>query len=281
MEQADVAAVAPAGVSDPADFLAFQVIPVEGPASASTEALVERLRELTPLEGGIELGVAGQASGNIDVSAKLADALPLYLAVAAGLSLIVMVIAFRSLLVPLIAAVGFVLSYLAALGAVVAIYQWGWLGSVFDVHDPGPVLNFLPIILVGVIFGLAMDYQLFVASGMREAFVHGLPARAAVTAGLRSARAVIAAAALIMMAVFGGFIFSHLAMVRPLGFGLAVGVMFDAFVVRLVLVPALMHLAGRSAWWLPGWLDRVLPNVDIEGSAHSSEAGVVAVGTGR
>ncbi|MDR0594100.1 MAG: MMPL family transporter [Bifidobacteriaceae bacterium] len=267
MAQPDVVAVAPAGVAAEGDYLAFQVIPAEGPASASTEELVRRLRALTPLDGGIELGVAGQASGNIDISAKLADALPLYLAVVVGLSLVILMTVFRSVLVPVIAAAGFVLSYLAALGAVVAIYQWGWLSSVFAVHDPGPVLNFVPLLLVGVIFGLAMDYQLFLVSGMREAHVHGAPARQAVVAGLHGGRAVVTAAALIMMAVFGGFIFSHLALVRPLGFGLAVGVMFDAFVVRLLVVPGLMHLAGRAAWWLPRWLDRLLPNVDVEGAA--------------
>ena len=134
-------------------------------------------------------------------------------------------------------------------------------------HDPGPVLNFAPVILVGVLFGLAMDYQLFIASGMREAFVHGASARAAVVAGVREARAVVTAAAIIMIAVFGGFMFSHLAMIRPLGFGMAVGVLFDAFVVRLLLMPALMHLLGRSAWWLPRWLDRILPDVDVEGAS--------------
>ncbi|MDR1188868.1 MAG: MMPL family transporter [Bifidobacteriaceae bacterium] len=283
MGRDDVVAVAPAGVSSEGDFLAFQVIPAEGPASASTEALVHDLRGLSPLAdaggpgGQVELGVAGQASGNIDISDKLADALPLYLGLTVGLSLLIMVVVFRSLLVPLIAAAGFVLSYIAAMGAVVAIYQWGWLGSVFGVHDPGPVLNFLPLLLAGVVFGLAMDYQLFLGSGMREAHVHGLSARAAVVAGRHGAAAVVTAAALIMMSVFGGFVFSHLAMVRPLGFGLAVGVMFDAFVVRLAVMPGLMHLAGSAAWWLPRWLDRVLPNVDIEGAAL--ERGGVAPGT--
>ncbi|MDR2373815.1 MAG: MMPL family transporter [Bifidobacteriaceae bacterium] len=267
MGQADVVAVVPAAVGPAGDFLAFQVIPSQGPASESTEDLVRRLRALTPLEGGIELGVAGQASGNIDISEILEDALAPYLAVVVGLSLLIMMTVFRSVLVPVIAMAGFVLSFLAALGAVVAVYQWGWLDFMFDVHDPGPVLNFVPLLLVGVIFGLAMDYQLFIGSGMREAFAHGEPARIAVIHGLRGGRAAVSAAALIMMAVFGGFIFSDLAMVRPLGFGLAAGVMFDAFVVRLVLVPALTHLAGPAAWWLPRWLDRVLPRVDLEGAA--------------
>jgi RND superfamily putative drug exporter len=265
MQVPDVVAVAPVGVSADRDLVAFQVVPSDGPSSVSTEALVGELRSLDV--PGVDLGVAGQASGNIDISAKLAAALPLYLAVVIGLSLIIMVIVFRSLLVPLIATGGFLLSLAAAFGAVVAVYQWGWLGEVFGVHDPGPVLNFAPLILVGVLFGLAMDYQLFLVSGMREAWAHGLPARSAVVAGLRHGRPVVTAAAIIMISVFGGFVFSHLAMVRPLGFGMAIGVLFDAFVVRMLIIPAVMHLAGEAAWWLPKWLHRVLPHVDVEGSA--------------
>ncbi|MDR1392606.1 MAG: MMPL family transporter [Bifidobacteriaceae bacterium] len=258
MSQPDVAAVAPAGANADGSFLAFQVIPVSGPDSQATEALVNRLRGLTPLADGTKLGVAGQASSNIDISAKLADGLPLYLIVVVGLSLAIMVVVFRSLLLPVIAAAGFVLSYFAALGATVAIYQWGWLGAVFGVHEPGPILSFLPLLLVGVVFGLAMDYQLFLGSAMRQAYAAGTPSVGAVGAGLAATRAVVVAGALIMIAVFGGFVSSHLAMVRPLGFGLAVGVLCDAFVVRLMVVPALMRLAGGAVWWLPGWLKRAL-----------------------
>ncbi len=267
MDVDDVVAVAPVGVSDDRDYLAFQVVPADGPSSVSTEGVVADLRALTPDESGVTFGVAGQASGNIDISAKLASVLPIYLAVVIGLSLIIMVFVFRSLLVPVVATAGFMLSLGAAFGAVTAVYQWGWLSEVFGVHDPGPVLNFAPIILIGVLFGLAMDYQLFLVSGMREAFVHGLPARAAVVAGLRNGRPVVTAAAIIMISVFGGFVFSHLAMVRPLGFGMAIGVLFDAFVVRMLIIPALMHLAGNAAWWMPKWLDRILPDVDVEGAA--------------
>ena len=267
MAHADVAAVAPVGVSKARDFIAFEVIPKGGPSSVSTEKLVHSLRDSSPLSDGTELGVAGQASGNIDISAIISSVLPIYLVVVVGLSLIIMIIVFRSLLVPVIATGGYVLSLFAAFGGMVAVYQWGWLGKAFGVHDPGPVLNFAPIIVMGVLFGLAMDYQLFLVSGMREAFVHGLPARAAVVSGLRAGRAVVTAAAIIMVSVFGGFVFSDLTMVRPLGFGLAFGVLFDAFVVRMLLVPALMHLFGRAAWWLPKWLDRIVPNADVEGAA--------------
>ncbi|SDR91578.1 putative drug exporter of the RND superfamily [Paraoerskovia marina] len=263
----DVEALAPVGLSDDGTVIAFQVIPTGGPTDESTEALVHELRGLSPLDDGTEIGVAGSASGNIDISEKLSDALPLYLGVVVGLSLIILILVFRSILVPLIATGGFVLSYYAALGGVVAIYQWGWLGGVFNVDNPGPVLNFLPTILVGVLFGLAMDYQLFLGSGMREAYAHGAPAKVAVAQGFRAGRSVVTAAAIIMISVFGGFIFAEDAMIRPIGFALAFGVLVDAFVVRMWIIPALMTLLGDAAWWLPKWLDKILPDVDVEGAA--------------
>ncbi|GAA3803827.1 MMPL family transporter [Cellulomonas soli] len=264
---ADVAAVAPVAASADRSVLAFQVVPLDGPDSESTQTLVEELRALSPLPDGTSLGVAGQASGNIDISVKLADVLPLYLAVVVGLSLVIMMIAFRSVLVPVVATAGFMLSLAATYGGLVAVFQWGWLGPVFGVHDPGTILSFLPIILVGILFGLAMDYQLFLVSGMREAFVHGASAREAVSRGFRAGRTVVLAAGLIMVAVFSGFVFSESAIIRSLGFGLAFGVLVDAFVVRILLVPAAMHLLGGAAWWMPRWLDRVVPNVDVEGAA--------------
>jgi RND superfamily putative drug exporter len=190
------------------------------------------------------------------------------------LSLLVLVLVFRSILVPLIASAGFLLSVAATMGAVVAVYQWGWLGSVFGVHDPSPILSFLPTMLIGILFGLAMDYQLFLVSGMREAYVHGLNAKDAVVAGARSGFTVVLAAASIMIFVFGGFAFSHLTQVRPIGLGLAVGVLADAFLVRMILVPALMSLLGKSAWWIPKWLDRILPDVDVEGAKLERSHGV-------
>ena len=263
---ADVEAVAPVGTSEDRTVMAFQLLPVEGPTSVSTEKLVRSLRAASPLEDGTTIGVAGQTSGNIDISQTLADALPLYLLVVVGLSLLIMVVVFRSLFVPLVATGGFVLSFLAALGGVVAIYQWGWLGDLFGVATPGPILNFLPTVLVGILFGLAMDYMLFLATGMREAYVHGAPARTAVILGLRAGRSVVIAAAIIMISVFGAFVLSESAIIRPIGFALAFGVLVDAFIVRLVIMPALMSLAGDWAWWIPAWLDRLLPNVDVEGA---------------
>jgi len=264
--QDDVAAIAPIGASDDDTLLAFQVVPEGGPTAESTEQLVRDLRSLS-VDGVSELGVAGNASGNIDVSEKLAAALPLYLLVVVGLSLIILVFVFRSILVPITATLGFVLSLFAAFGGVTAVFQWGWLAPVFGVHDPGPILSFLPILMVGVLFGLAMDYQLFLVSGMRESYAHGSPARLAVQRGVHAGRTVVIAAALIMAAVFSGFVFSNSVMIQSIGLGLALGVLVDAFVVRLLLIPAVMHLLGDAAWWIPKWLDRILPDVDVEGAS--------------
>jgi len=260
-----VAAVAPVAVSDSGTLAVFQVLPDGDPNSELTAQVVHDLRALSTDDGA--LGVAGQAAINIDISDRLTAVLPIYLSVVVGVSLLIMILVFRSILVPVIATGGFILSLFATYGALVAVFQWGWGAELFGITHTGPILNFLPIILVGILFGLAMDYQLFLATGMREAYVHGATARAAVQAGMRSARAVVTAAALIMAAIFGGFIFSESTIVTPLGFGLAVGILLDAFVVRMLLMPALMRLAGRGAWWIPRWLDRILPNVDVEGAA--------------
>ncbi|MBT2520505.1 MMPL family transporter [Arthrobacter sp. ISL-28] len=265
----DVTAAVPVALSEDRRTAVFQVIPKEGPASASTVKVVAELRaKNTEIRDatGVSIGLTGQTAGNVDVSAKLGDALPPYLAIVVGLSLILLLLVFRSVVVPLLATGGFLLSLAAAFGAVVAVYQWGWFGAVFDVANPGAVLSFLPIILIGVLFGLAMDYQVFITSGMRESYMHGETARHAVRSGFSHAAAVVTAAAIIMVSVFAGFIFSHLSMVRPLGFAMAFGVLVDAFVVRMTIIPAAMYLLGDKAWWMPKWLDRILPDVDVEGA---------------
>jgi RND superfamily putative drug exporter len=266
----NVMAALPAAISEDRQTLLFQVIPESGPATEATEELVFAIRGLEQQiesDFGAELGVTGITATNIDISDKLAEALPLYLGTVLLLSLVLLILVFRSILVPLLASAGFLLTVFATFGAVVAVYQWGWLGFLFGVHDPGPILNFLPTILIGILFGLAMDYQLFLASGIREAYVHGKSPKDAINHGIHLSRSVVIAAALIMITVFGGFAFNHLTLVRPIGFGLAIGVLIDAFLVRLILVPAVMSLLGKSAWWLPKWLDRILPNVDVEGSS--------------
>ncbi|MCX6497816.1 MAG: MMPL family transporter [Arthrobacter sp.] len=265
----NVAAAVPLALSEDRRTAVFQILPTEGPASASTVQVVSELRaEKAQIKDstGVSIGLTGQTAGNVDVSTKLGDALPPYLAIVVGLSLLLLLLVFRSIWVPLLATGGFLLSLAAAFGAVVAVYQWGWLGAVFGVENPGAVLSFLPIILIGVLFGLAMDYQVFIASGMRESYMHGETAKHAVRTGFSHAAAVVTAAAIIMVSVFSGFIFSHLNMVRPLGFAMAFGVLIDAFVVRMTIVPAVMYLLGSKAWWLPRWLDRILPDVDVEGA---------------
>lgn len=265
----NVEAVVPIGASKDRSALAFQVIPAGSPSSESTTELVQNLRSFTPTTASGEkatLGVAGNASAGIDISDKLSSVLPVYLVLVVGLSLLILILVFRSILVPLTATLGFVLSLLAAFGGITAIFQMGFLADLFGVNAPGPVLSFLPIIATGILFGLAMDYQLFLVSGMREAYAHGAPARVAVQHGLRAGRSVVTAAAIIMISVFAGFIFSEDATIKPIGFGLSFGVLLDAFVVRMLLIPAAMHLLGEHAWWLPKWLDRILPDVDVEGA---------------
>ncbi|WP_137802482.1 MMPL family transporter [Kocuria sp. 2SI] len=266
----DVASVVPSPIDVDSGMALLQVVPESGPSDEATETLVDDIRGLSgnvEAAGDPTIGVAGMTAANIDVSQVLSDALPVYLAVVVAISMVLLILVFRSILVPVIASLGFLLSLLAAFGAVVAVYQWGWLSWLFNVTEPGPVLSFLPTLMVGILFGLAMDYQLFLVTGMREAHVHGYPARTAVVRGMVGGRAVVTAAAIIMTSVFAGFIFSHMAMIRPMGFGLATGVLFDAFLVRMTIIPALMTLLGEKAWWFPRWLDRILPNVDVEGES--------------
>jgi RND superfamily putative drug exporter len=269
-DQDHVSAVAPIGVSADGTVIAFQVVPTDGPSSVETEQLVNGLRAISPIstdQGAVTLGVAGNASAQIDISEKLGEVLPIYLAVVIGISLIILIIVFRSILVPLIATAGFALSLVATFGALTAVYQFGWFSAVFAVHDPAPILSFLPVLEIGILFGLAMDYQLFLVSGMREAYAQGAPARVAVRRGLTVGRPVVTAAAIIMIAVFAGFVFSDSSTIRPIGFALAFGVLVDAFVVRMLVVPAAMHLLGDAVWWIPKWLGRVIPNVDVEGAS--------------
>lgn len=264
-----VVAAIPVALTDNHQLSAIQVIPTDGPSSEQTEALVHQLRndhskfaEAT----GVDIAVTGQVAAQIDVSEKVTEALVPYLSIVVGLSLILLLLVFRSVVVPLLATGGFLLSLAAAFGASVMVYQFGWFSSFFDVNVPGPLLSFLPILLTGILFGLAMDYQVFLVSAMRERYAHGERAKDAVRSGFSMAAPVVTAAALIMISVFAGFVFSHLAMIRPLGFALAFGVLFDAFIVRMTLIPAVMHLLGDKAWYLPKWLDRILPDVDVEGS---------------
>ncbi|HKX68505.1 MAG TPA: MMPL family transporter [Intrasporangium sp.] len=246
----------------------FTVIPEEGPDAASTSALVDSLRLSGATVAGSEqvsLGVTGLTAVNIDISEKLRDVLPLYIGIVVALSLIVLMLVFRSLVIPVKATLGFLLSIGATFGLMTAIFQWGWLKDLFGFDTTGPILSFLPIMVTGILYGLAMDYEMFLVSSMREAHVHGHRGRDAIVHGFDQASRVVVAAAVIMVSVFAGFIFSSDPTIKQFGLALAVGILIDAFLVRMTLVPALMSVLGEAAWWLPRRLAAVLPNLDVEG----------------
>ncbi|MEV6794950.1 MMPL family transporter [Streptomyces sp. NPDC051320] len=263
-----VVSVSPAQYNKQHDTAMISVIPKDRPSSVKTEDLVHSIRDTgaeIKAETGATVLVTGATAMNIDFSQKMNDALLPYLALVVGLAFLLLMVVFRSVLVPLKAALGFLLSVVAALGAVVAVFQWGWLGSLFGVQQTGPIMSMMPIFMVGVVFGLAMDYEVFLVTRMREAYVHGERPGQAVVTGFKHGARVVCAAAVIMIAVFSGFIGASDSMIKMIGFGLAVAVFFDAFVVRMAIVPAVLALLGKRAWWLPRWLDRILPNVDVEG----------------
>ncbi|MEW1774720.1 MMPL family transporter [Streptomyces sp. NPDC086777] len=264
----DVVTVTPAAFNKAGDTATITVIPDSKPSSVQTEDLVHAIRDQgadVKADTGARVLVTGTTAMNIDFSQKLNDALVPYLALVVGLAFLLLIAVFRSVLVPLKAALGFLLSVLAALGAVVAVFQWGWLGGLLGVEQTGPIMSMMPIFMVGVVFGLAMDYEVFLVTRMREAYVHGETPGQAVVTGFRHSARVVAAAAVIMISVFSGFITAGESMIKMIGFGLAIAVFFDAFVVRMAIVPAVLALLGKRAWWLPKWLDRALPNVDVEG----------------
>ncbi|MFD7215736.1 MMPL family transporter [Streptomyces cyaneofuscatus] len=268
IEGLGVVTVTPAAFNKAGDTAMITVIPKDRPSSHATEEVVHDIRDAgkdIKADTGAEVLVTGATAMNIDFSQKMNDALLPYLALVVGLAFLLLMLVFRSVLVPLKAALGFLLSVVAALGAVVAVFQWGWLGSLFGVEQTGPIMSMMPIFMVGVVFGLAMDYEVFLVTRMREAYVHGESPGQAIVTGFKHGARVVTAAAVIMMAVFAGFIGSSEQMIKMIGFSLAIAVLFDAFVVRMAIVPAVLALLGRKAWWLPRWLDRALPNVDVEG----------------
>ncbi|MGW2280671.1 MMPL family transporter [Streptomyces sp. NPDC001770] len=275
-----VKAVTPAVFNKAGDTATITVVPKDRPSSAGTEELVHQIRDAGQQirsDTGAEVLVTGATAMNVDFSQKMNDALLPYLGLVVGLAFLLLMVVFRSILVPLKAALGFLLSVVAALGAVVAVFQWGWLASVLGVEQTGPIMSMMPIFMVGVVFGLAMDYEVFLVTRMREAYVHGETPHKAIETGFKHGARVVTAAAIIMIAVFGGFIGSTEAMIKMIGFGLAIAVFFDAFVVRMAIVPAVLALLGKRAWWLPRWLDRALPNVDVEGEGLAKH---VAADTG-
>lgn len=245
----------------------IQVIPKSGPSDKATVDLITTLRSPDNQKefvgtSGATMAVTGSTALQNDVNAKLASVLPVYLLVVVGLSFLILIVAFRSILIPLKATLGFLLSVLAMFGALVAVFQWGWFGVT---DSPGPIMSFLPIIALGILFGLAMDYEFFLVTSMHEAYRETNDAQRSILRGFAHASKVVVAAALIMVAIFAGFISNHDPSIQPVGFALAVGIFVDAFIVRLTIVPAVMRLLDKAAWWLPRWLDRIIPRISIEG----------------
>ncbi len=269
-QDADVAMVGEPTFNEDQSVAILSVVPRTGPDDEATSDLVTRLRdqprELVEQASGTPY-VGGLTPTNIDVSAKLADALPLFIAVIMLLAVLLLMVAFRSVLVPLKAIVGFLLTIGTSIGLTVWVFQDGHLADLLGVATPAPIVSFIPVLLIGILFGLSMDYEVFLVSRMREEFHHTGSATEAVLRGLAESGRVVCAAALIMAGVFAGFLLGDDVIVKSIAFALTIGVLIDAFVVRMTIVPAVMFLLGERAWGLPRWLDRIVPNVDIEGAS--------------
>ncbi|NGZ77208.1 MMPL family transporter [Saccharibacillus alkalitolerans] len=246
----------------------FTVTPGTGPNDPATIDLVNYIRDQASAieqQDHVSFSVTGSTAVNIDITQKLNKALPQFCLIIVGLAFVLLMVVFRSLLVPIKAVLGFILSLGATLGFATFVIQQGHFQNLFGFHAQSPILNFLPIILVGILFGLAMDYEVFLVSRMREAFKQTGDAKKSVRIGMRDSGGVVTAAGLIMVSVFTGFMLAEDPMIKVMGFALTFGIFFDAFVVRLFIVPGVMSLLGKSAWYLPKWLDRLLPNLDVEG----------------
>ncbi|HEY5853633.1 MAG TPA: MMPL family transporter [Aldersonia sp.] len=250
----------------------FNVVPTGGPIEDTTKDLVNDIRDRANSISGVHLEVTGETAMGIDADTQLHQALIKYVIVIVLLSFVLLTIMFRSLLVPLVATLGYLLSVGAAFGGSVAVFQWGWLDAIIPAPQGDPMLSVLPIILVGVLFGLAMDYQVFLVSRIQEMHSRGMSPKDAVVSGFKTSAPVLVSAAAIMVFVFAGFATSTMAVAASIAFGLVVGVLADAFIVRLILMPALLALMGKSAWWLPKWLDKIIPDLDVEGHALDKDA---------
>ncbi|MFF2514402.1 MMPL family transporter [Streptomyces sp. NPDC058086] len=277
-------------VSQPAfnkqgDTAVLTVTPSTAPASTETKDLVHTIRDEADgikSDTGADILVSGNTAVNIDMADKVTSSILPYLALVVGLAFLLLMLVFRSVLVPLKAALGFLLSVCASFGVIVAVFQWGWLADLLGVETVGPISSMMPIFLIGVVFGLAMDYEVFLVTRMREAYVHGERPGQAIITGFRHSGKVVVAAAVIMISVFAGFIGMSESTIKMMGLGLAAAVFFDAFLVRMTIVPALLALLGDKAWWLPRWLQKILPNVDVEGEKlNRTHETVLASGLGE
>jgi RND superfamily putative drug exporter len=252
----------------------WRMVPKTAPQDAATTATVNRIRDrvLPPVESaaGVDVAVTGGVPVGVDFSNYLGDRLPLFFAVVLGLSFLLLMTVFRSVLVPLKAVLMNLLSIGAAYGVAVAVFQWGWLSAITGV-EPAPIEPFVPMMLFAIVFGLSMDYEVFLLSRVREEWVRTGDSRTSVADGLASTARVISAAAAIMVFLFGSFLLENDRIIKLFGLGLAVAVLLDATIIRMLLVPATMELLGDKNWWLPRWLDKLLPKVNVEGSEPTPE----------
>jgi RND superfamily putative drug exporter len=270
-----IALVSPAIENDPAAPTAvlWNVVPTTGPQDEATQSLVNRLRDdlLPPVEEatGVEVEVTGIVAANIDFSDILAARMPYFFLAVLALSFLLLMVVFQSLLVPLKAVIMNLLSISAAYGIVVALFQWGWLSDVVGVQ-PGPIEPWAPMMLFAVVFGLSMDYEVFLLSRVKEEWHRTGDSHTSVADGLAATAKVITAAAAIMVVVFGAFILENDRTMKLMGTGLATAILLDATIVRMILVPATMELLGDRNWWLPSWLKRIVPTIDVEGTADAA-----------
>ena len=264
----DVAAVAPPALSPSGDAAVLTVVPNSSPQDQATADLVARLRhQILPTalgDSGAQVYVGGLTATILDLASQVADRLPLFIGAVVGVSFLLLVVVFRALLVPLKAGLLNLLSIGAAYGVVVTIFQWGWAKGLVGLETTVPIMSFVPLLMFAILFGLSMDYEVFLLSRIREEYVATGDAHGSVVTAIAATARVITSAALIMVCVFVGFVFSPDPVLKMVGVGLAVAVAIDATIVRVVLVPALMSLLGDRAWWLPRWLDRILPSVNLE-----------------
>jgi RND superfamily putative drug exporter len=274
-EDPGVAAVAPPELNPDGDAAVVQVIPTTSPQDVATADLVDRLRERVipaAVEGtGLEAFVGGQTASFEDFSSKVSERLPVFIAIVIGLSILLLMAVFRSIWVPLASAVFNLLSIGAAYGVVVAVFQWGWGASLLGVGDDVPIISFVPLMMFAILFGLSMDYNVFLLSRIREAYFEGDSPGKSVVHGLSRIAKVILVAGLVMSSVFLAFMAGDDVTIKMFGLGLGAAILIDVLIVRMVVSPALMALLGDRAWWIPGWLDRVLPNVSLEGHHEARE----------
>lgn len=258
-----VAKTIPAAVSNDGTAALLQVIPTTGPSDEKTVDLIKELRQdsVTIDNDSINLSVTGTTAIQTDIDQKMLDSLIPYLAITVGLSFVILLVAFHSILVPIKATLGFLLSVGAMFGALVMVFQWG----AFGIFETMPIISFLPIIGIGILFGLAMDYEFFMTSSIREAYVKTKDGKKSVKDGFSMGAKVVAAAGIIMVSVFGGFMTNHDDIIKQVGFGLAFGILIDAFIVRMIVGPAVMSLLGNKAWYMPKWLAKIIPRISIEG----------------